>query len=109
MKVTISVTQKDIDQGKQALCFFCPVALATQRTTDIENCTVGLEKIMISGHRSVPLPLEVRQWIWDYDYARKVEPFSFVIELVPVQIQESSWVTPYYEPGLVVSALPDQE
>lgn len=76
MKVKIEVTQKHIDSGKRADCYYCPIALAImpKRTLLI---TPSLFFPLWGRETMKRLPREVRWFIASFDEKENVEPFSF--------------------------------
>jgi hypothetical protein len=71
----ISVTEDDIKMGKVGDCQFCPVALAVKRNT-ARPITVGSD-ILDVDQVSHWLPLEVVDFIEDFDSGLLVDPFTF--------------------------------
>lgn len=84
MNITINVTQDDINKGQKSKCFYCPVALATKRALKCRNVMICTDTLKTSGY-TAPLPLDVRQWVWDYDYGQPVQPISFELTLTEVE------------------------
>jgi hypothetical protein len=79
MKVRIEVGQEDIDQGCKASASYCPIARAVGR---VIRGPVSVGAIWITLEDStVYLTDEARQWVWDFDNDRDVEPFSFEIDV----------------------------
>ena len=91
MKLTINVTQEDIDNGRQLDCLMCPIALATckaiagtpwmlvgpytryLRLFD-SNITIRTQEIDIEW------PPHVVEWIRTYDKGRFTRPISFEVD-----------------------------
>lgn len=107
MKLTIDVTQRDIDNGLPDHVSSCPIALATLRVWQAEH---GYEPMDVNVDGSVlaidprqlyaddalppetalargtdprplcfPLPAEAHEFIERFDSDRHVEPFSFTV------------------------------
>lgn len=75
--IKIEVTQQDIDNGKRASCFYCPIALVCTRTFK-ELCLIGESYLgFIRGGKKYPLPQNARQFVTDFDHGRPVKPFTF--------------------------------
>jgi hypothetical protein len=91
MTSVIRVTQDDIEQGIKADCYYCPVALALERTLGAVNVRVyhGSADWMIppkwfawkrrSKWYSRILPQEASVFVADFDAGAPVKPCSFVI------------------------------
>lgn len=83
MKYLVSVTQIDIDSGKQKKCFECPVALAVRRSTGM-RCRVDGSQGMLEAELKViyvyfpPYAVDFQN---DFDLGGPVTPFSFEIEV----------------------------
>lgn len=76
----INVTQDDIDRGLPNTNNLCPVALALKRCTN-KHCR-AFPYILYIGDNEVKPPVEVRSFIFSFDYFGKNvgrEPFSFEI------------------------------
>ncbi len=80
-RVTVAVTEKDIEQGMRGSCSSCPVALAATRA-------VG-ERMTITGYSAETeaepfyryrLPAGVSSFIYNFDNRYGVEPLEFVME-----------------------------
>ena len=89
MQLKIEVTQADIDKASELLettsdpvSAICPVAIAANRV---------MKKPVVAGTRGIydrrtfenyiPLPLEARTFIENFDTGVKVEPFSFEVQV----------------------------
>ena len=81
MKLTVNVTQEDIDNGRRRTCSGCPVALAISRAWG-KRITVGPNDFGAS-HESIPLPREAMHFVelFDRGHAKTLLPFSFVVEV----------------------------
>ena len=82
--ITVNVTQKDIDEGKERSCERCPVALAVNRAldTDTNECSVSGYAVHLDGPTSTgfaQLPDEAVKFIERFDCRRLVTPFTFNI------------------------------
>lgn len=75
----IQVTQEHIDEGIQASCYACPLALAIS-----EECqtyaNVGASTVAINGHL-IDLPPEAVSFIRSFDADGEVEPFGFALDI----------------------------
>lgn len=96
MKITINVTQEDIDQGKRGSDLFCPIALACKKSGQFEvynnRIAIGdnyistydrdniLDGNFIDFKKRVELPPNAKLFIRSFDRQYKVYPFSFEIE-----------------------------
>jgi hypothetical protein len=82
-RVLISVTQKDIDEGRINDCVRCPIAQACSRTFGREYFVTGIDAQPMrtpQGWATRRLPRSARRFIQSYDRFRKVEPFRFYLE-----------------------------
>ncbi len=77
MKVTINVTQEDIDKGKQGDSCKCPVALALRRIHP--GARVGSLTLFIADDWVESTPEVARKFISEFDNGRPVGPISFDI------------------------------
>lgn len=85
--VTISVTQKHIEEGIQQICNRCPIALAIRDLLPLhwpndESVSVwgGAADLYPSKTRLL-LPDAAIQFIEDFDIGEIVQPFSFELEV----------------------------
>ncbi len=89
MKTVVHVTQECIDNGVSYEPCGCPVALALKPHFDKKkvNIFVAVEWFEISSvsshsiDRRITLPLIARQFIYEFDARKPVEPFSFEVDL----------------------------
>ena len=95
-KLTISVTQEDINQGVKSNCRACPIALATLRILEVAQIPFDKEFIDVV-HRAIythgingylgnkgikfKLPIEATHFISCFDNGLPVVPFSFEIDI----------------------------
>jgi hypothetical protein len=97
MRLTINVTQEDIDHGKRGDCTRCPIALAVTRELDlsprdylrVNGCEVILQlegeiDSTLSPVQCFSLGVEGQKFVKDFDSPLNlsVEPFSFELEEV---------------------------
>lgn len=83
----INVTQQDINNGKQADCYKCPIALAVNRCLKPDyHADIGSYKgININySDRNIPqyaihVNEQLLSFITDFDKGMNVEPFVFVL------------------------------
>ena len=74
MKYTVNVTQENIDLGKRASTFSCPVARACrQAIPGFSSCS----DVVFIGGTMLPMPIQVVCWMDDFDWGREVHPFTF--------------------------------
>ena len=84
MTVTINVTQRDIDRGRDCHCTECPIALAAKRKFRSRSVEVFDDFIRIGGDFGYKLPVEARIFVSAFDFDRKspnVKPFRFTLEV----------------------------
>ena len=85
MKVTVEVTQEDMDSHRP---LYCPVTKAIGRagTAEVLFVTVGWSQVLLSLKNGrefiIRLPKEAELWLeaWDTDLA-SVKPFTFELEV----------------------------
>lgn len=83
MKITVNVTQEDIDKGKRGSCADCPIALAAIRALGTDEVRVTSDAIYwmgLSVLRHAPIPEAGWMFIGGFDGGEKVHPFSFEIQ-----------------------------
>ena len=79
----IEVTQEDIEKGRPASFFWCPVARAVRRATGYPaKATYGRVSVQLSPGPMKPklfcsTPLMVDLFIGQFDLEEPVEPFAF--------------------------------
>lgn len=97
-KITVEVTQEDIDLGFRGMCNRCPVALAMNRATGAklgsrESFTVGSIKALCGdgkgGLLQFELPESVRIAINNYDRGGKMVLMSFSVSIPMTPCPES--------------------
>lgn len=81
MKIT--VTNKDIKNGRQHHCFECPIALAVRRACQTEVVSVGGFTIKVRGGDWIKIPRLAVNFIGDFDLGKPVQPFSFNLKIKP--------------------------
>jgi len=80
MKVSVTVTQRDIDGGDPLNGFHCPLAYAIGRATGL-RARVGTQAIKLIGNDGwIRLPVHAIKFRSDFDRGLSVHPFSFEIE-----------------------------
>jgi hypothetical protein len=100
MTSVIQVTQDDIEHGIRADCYFCPVALALERTLGAVDVRVydGSADWVIppkwfawkrefKWYSSI-LPQDVAVFVADFDAGAPVKPCSFVIRTADNDIRQ---------------------
>lgn len=80
-RLTVEVTQEDIDLGVPMYLSECPVARATQRATGNTYSWAGPANIYTEIGVYVDTPKIVSDWMYDFDTGQAVQPFSFEIEV----------------------------
>lgn len=98
MKVTINVTQEDIEEGQRGDCRSCPIALAINKCLknmyfcEIDG-SVFADIYRVSNNRFVPQRMEtyiinlkdyikqVKSFIKDFDESTPVSPFTFTVDI----------------------------
>ena len=80
-----SITDEDIDNGRQDDCEECPVALAIARELTAEKfcgflLSVQRERVVINNGEYLLPPIAVR-FIEEFDSGGTVGPFSFALEV----------------------------
>lgn len=87
-KLTVSVTQDDIQFGKKGNCDWCPVAHAVRRVVSEKYIKISVGKrwlvlwpndVIIS--REVELPEVAKTFIKEFDRGLPVSPFTFEIDI----------------------------
>ena len=82
MKVTITVTQDDIDNGCQGNAIACPVARAAARVLDDRYLSVRTNVLeFVEPLILIPLPSAAVEFIRRFDSRARVEPFSFDLDV----------------------------
>jgi hypothetical protein len=83
----INVTQKDIDEGQQMSCRYCPVAKALDRFYKnpnyvvVESTRFTVQSTHSIEEYSYPLPVHVTTWIHMFDSGYHVKPIEFEVEV----------------------------
>ena len=80
MKKLIEVIKGDIDRAR--INGPCPVRRAIARAfkKGRDNFSVGMTQANIGNKSGVPLPMQVRKFISDFDNGLIVNPFTFELE-----------------------------
>lgn len=82
MKIKINVTQKNIDEGGRCMALSCPIALALNNVFVPDKMLSTNQYTFHTGNGiDYKLPPEVTKFINNFDDGKKVEPFSFVVEV----------------------------
>jgi hypothetical protein len=87
MRKTVRVLREDIRRGTRGHDSACAVSRACQREGLEDACTFGeeLEWEDDNGHRAVPLPEKVQEFIKEFDLGKvaksKLKPFKFTINV----------------------------
>lgn len=83
MKLTIEVTQDDIDKGNRVSPVSCPIALAVKRQyrsrwlhSPPNSVSVSQRGVTIDS-QDYSIPKEARFFISDFDCDHDVKPFTF--------------------------------
>jgi hypothetical protein len=86
MKI-INVTREHINNGVRGSGKMCALALSIQEQTDMKEAWVGPFSGVwpslgaYTGGRGIPLPVEARKFICDFDDGKPVQPFSFELDV----------------------------
>jgi len=83
----VRVTAKDIREGEREQKSLCPVAIAIARVSQGQPFVYAdfVKLYVEGGFYNVGLPQKVVDFIIRFDDASKVKPFSFTLELGPLQ------------------------
>lgn len=87
-KITITVTQEDIDKGRRESSCNCPIALAARRVFVNDSVRVSPFDLVLYAKddeevRYRMLPQEAARFIEQFDHQgpTQVKPFSFTVEV----------------------------
>lgn len=84
----ITITVEDIRSGRRCDTGCCPLGRALSRA-GINHFGVTPFAVVIpegeTGAQSVPLPVEVSQWLLEYDGGLEVKPMSFDLWSPPIR------------------------
>lgn len=84
MKISVNVTQEDIDNGVRGDACNCPVALAIGRATEHKYVVMAWREILLTIKCNIvyriDTPRYVSNFIESFDAKRNVCPFSFNLE-----------------------------
>lgn len=90
-RVKVEVTMDDVVEATRLIAEtnrrsnVCPIALAINRATGIDNVNVGFASFGREGfypyHEEVALPDHAVTWRQNFDYSRPVEPMTFEVEV----------------------------
>jgi len=81
---TVRVTRKDIREGQPDDPNYCPIALALQRATGVEDVEVESSSIRVDGFKELTTPRHIEDFVEDFDGGGNVKPFRFRIT-IPVE------------------------
>lgn len=79
----IEVTQEDIENGVPCKSLYCPIALAVSRKLGIP-VYIGIYTVCAEHNDLAKLPYKATKWITQFDIGRKVEPFSFDLDVMTI-------------------------
>ena len=80
---TINVTEDDIKNGKPKESMHCPVAIACHRAAPDHNFSILHDEIEVDESGVIAeCPWSVFDFVEAFDSGRKVQPFTFELELV---------------------------
>lgn len=110
MKIT--VTSKDIEEGRRRDPSECPVARALRRAGISHFGVTGMLVIVQTGRKHIPLvlPATVQEWILDFDWGSAMAPIDFELrlphepELRTAQVSEPAEEANGAKPALEVPA-----
>jgi hypothetical protein len=85
IEAIVSVTKKDIEQGKRESAVFCPIALAIKRRFPdarlygVTTTFLSIEPLYDKSQNScvTPLPKKVKNFIKRFDGGQEVKPIRF--------------------------------
>jgi hypothetical protein len=77
-KVTVEVTQDDINKGKRRCCESCAITLALTRA--FGKKTEAAISCFSNEDGIGALPSKAVAFIWDFDDMKHVEPFTFEVK-----------------------------
>lgn len=80
---TITVTEEHIKKGKRQSCIECPIALAINDAAVFSTRAV-VKHVSVREDNSlltIPLPRKATSFIYHFDAAEPVEPFSFHLNI----------------------------
>lgn len=80
-RLKVEVTAEDIAAGVPSDCQECPIALALKRAGVIEPAVAKTWFLAGKGADMVNLPPLGWSFVIEFDNGRKVEPFSFEIDV----------------------------
>lgn len=93
MRVTINVTQADIEAGTRQDCKACPVALAVKRLL-VGGCSVNVSRLLeFEGHGlavETNYPDTCADFINDFDQGKPVLPCTFEAEIPDNLLREGA-------------------
>lgn len=91
--MTITVTQRDINQGMMRDSTNCMLALAVKRALDTSLVAVTHEHIIV-GKEIFYMDEDTKARVQMFDRGRQVDPFSFELNLVePNEANDSAEIT----------------
>ena len=83
MNLKITVTAKDIRDGKRRAAFRCPIALACNRLK-YPNASVCHSFIRFEfGGKETPTTKKMQDWMGRFDLGKVVKPFFFTVKNAP--------------------------
>lgn len=93
MRVTISVTKRDIERGCRSECCSCPVARAiNRRLKETYKTHVSVSYLRVFKRHSVNwgtlLPIRVMTFVDQFDDSKAVNPFRFSIDIPKKYLRE---------------------
>jgi hypothetical protein len=95
--ITVSVTQKNIDDGLRTSHTACPIALALRDLDAMKYSYVVNAQSLCDIHSELVvayLPTSAEHFIQDFDQGLPVEPFTFEVSFLnqPVLRGQSVWI-----------------
>ena len=93
MRVTISVTNRDIERGCRSECCSCPIALAiNRRLKEQYNAHVNRTFLRLFKKHAVNwgtvLPIRVMTFVDQFDDCKAVKPFRFQVDIPKKYLRE---------------------
>lgn len=79
-QLIISITKRDIRNGRRRDECACPVALSLQRRYPGRRVTVNYEVAMV-GSVAIPVTGKMETWMDAFDNRRRVKPTAFFVDV----------------------------
>ena len=79
VRIKVSVTQQDIDNGRRQDPFSCPIALSLRRAFGAEQIRIESHRIIIGNQEYRPSK-RMKTFIHKFDSGKSVEPQTFIVK-----------------------------